>query len=165
MNSSEATLPRPPAGFPLDAVLDYQRIDGAQLTIYLDNTAVATAGGSSEPISTTLASSQVVSLTTNILSSGSLRTGLTTFLDGESGDATATPRSVLLVRGPGGVYDAQWFNTADAEVLVELNNLLNQILAGDTAVTPGTPQATPEETVAATEAATTATPTVPPDNN
>jgi len=165
LDSSEATLPRPPAGFPLDAVLDYQRIDGAQLTIYLDNTAVVTAGGNSEPISTTLASSQVVSLTTNILSSGSLRTGLTTFLDGESGDATATPRSVLLVRGPGGVYDAQWFNTADAEVLVELNNLLNQILAGNTVVTPGTPQATPEETVAAPEAATTATPTVPPDNN
>lgn len=168
LDSSEATLPRPPAGFALDAVLDYQRIDGAQLTIFLDNTAVATMGSSSEPISTTLSSSQVVSLTTNLLSSGSLRTGLTTFLDSESdaaGTATSAPRSTLLVRGPGGVYDGQWFNNADEEVLAELNSLLNQILGGNTAVAPGTPQATPEETVIATEVTATATPTVPPDDN
>lgn len=159
---SEATLPRPPALFPLDAVLDYQRIDGAQLTIFLDDTAVANSGSSTQPITTTLSSTQVISLTTNLLSSGDLRTGLTTFLlpETEEGiaDTTATPdtpRSVVLVRGPGGVYDAQWFNTADADLLAELNLLLNQLLASSPAVDTTTPEATPEVTI-------TAIPTDPP---
>lgn len=142
LDASEATLPRPPATFPLDAVLDYQRSDGAQLTILLDDTAVATLLNG-QPISTTLSSSQVISLTTELLASGSLRTGLTTFLS----DGTVTPeatRSVLLVRGPGGVYDAQWNDAFRAEELAELNTLLNDLLAGETAVPATPPSPTPD---------------------
>ena len=148
---SESTLPRPPAAFPLDAVLDYQRVDGARLTIFVDDTAVASIG-SNQPITTTLGSSQVISLTTSLLASGNLRTGLTTFLAEDEGpEATATPnapRSLLLVRGPGGVYDAQWFNTADVPVLVELNILLDQLLAETPAL-----ESTTEATVAPTDLA------------
>ncbi|MAT97585.1 MAG: hypothetical protein CL608_10620 [Anaerolineaceae bacterium] len=160
---SESVLPRPPVAFPLDAVLDYQRIDGAQITIFMDDTAVAT-NGSTEPITTTLSSSQVVSLTTNLLASGSLRTGLNTFLTAED-DTSATstpnaPRSVVLVRGPAGVYDAQWFNTANVEVLAELNALLNQMLSLDTAVPEITPDPSAEATVTATvEASSSPAPT------
>ncbi len=149
--NSESVLPRPPAAFPLDAVLDYQRVDGAQLTIFMDDTAVASSR-STFPITTTLGSSQVISLTNGLLASGSLRTGLTTFLDSENdGTATATPsapRSVLLVRGPVGVYDGQWFNTSEVAVLAELNALLDQILSLDTAVPPTTtePEVTPTAT-------------------
>jgi hypothetical protein len=147
LSANEATLPRPPAAFPLDAVLDYQRNDGAQLIIFMDDTAVVTLNNS-QPISTTLESSQVISLTTNLLASGSLRTGLTTFL-GESGAGTTTPqaaRSVVLVRGPAGVYDAQWAGTSDVDVLAELNSLLNQLLSVDTAVPTAIPEATRDET-------------------
>ncbi|MEZ4594727.1 MAG: hypothetical protein R3D55_26820 [Chloroflexota bacterium] len=128
LEASEATLPRPPAAFPLDAVLDYQRSDGAELTIFMDDTAVLTLNNG-QTISTTLGSSQVISLTTALLASGSLRTGLATFL----GDGTATPeaaQSVLLVRGPGGVYDAQWNDAFAVVELAELNALLNELLAG-----------------------------------
>jgi hypothetical protein len=145
--ASTATLPRPPAAFPLDAVLNYQRNDGARLTIFMDNTAVV-AINNSQPVSSTLSSSQVISLTTNLLASGSLRTGLTTFL-GTADAGTATPqasRSLLLVRGPAGVYDAQWLDTSNVEVLAELNSLLNQLLADGTAVPETTPATTPEGT-------------------
>lgn len=166
--SSESVLPQPPVAFPLAAVLDYQRVDGAQLTIFMDDTAVAASSSSSQPITTTLSSSQVISLTTDLLASGSLRLGLTTFLAPEDSSAvTATPnapRSVLLVRGPAGVYDAQWFNSFEVAVLAELDALLNQILSLDTAVpdTPTTPEAGPEIGVEATEEAVVATPTATP---
>lgn len=160
--SSDATLPKPPAAFPLDAVLDYQRLDAARLTIFMDGTAVAATNGS-QPITNTLSSSQVISLTTNLLASGSLRTGLTTFLPPETAagaaQATATPtapRSTLLVRGPAGVYDAQWFSTANVELLAELNTLLNQMLSGSTAVPDTTPETTqdPDETAVPQPSAT-----------
>jgi hypothetical protein len=159
--ASETTIARPPAAFPLTAVLDYQRVDGAQLTIFVDGTAVASSN-SSQAITTTLSSSQVISLTTNLLGSGSLRTGLTTLVtpENEAGAVVATatpnaPRSVLLLRGPAGVYDAQWFNTANVPVLAELNDLLNLILSGETAV-PSDPTAatTPETTASATPTST-----------
>ncbi len=148
--ASDATLPRPPVQFPLAAVLQYSRVDGAQLTLLADGTAVALSGG--QPVTTTLSSSQVISLTTSLLESGVLRTGLTTFLAPEAtAEVTVTPtpsaaRSVLLVRGPDTVYDGQWFNTAAVPELAELNALLNLILqGGGTAVPPeGTPEASPD---------------------
>ena len=155
--TSQATLPRPPATFPLDAVLDYQRSDGAQLTIFMDDTAVATLNNS-QTTSATLSSSQVISLTTQLLASGSLRTGLSTFL----GAGTATPvatRSVLLVRGPGGVYDAQWSDAFNVVELVELNQLLNELLTGETAVPNSASTPGPEETAVPNE-----TPTPTPDS-
>lgn len=149
--ASETTVERPPSAFPLTAVLDYQRVDGAQLTIFMDGTAVANINNS-QPISTTLSSSQVISLTSNLLGSGSLRTGLTTFLPPENAEGvivtTATPnapRSLLLLRGPAAVYDGQWFNTADVPILAELNVLLDSILSGETAV-PAKATETPDST-------------------
>lgn len=147
--SSEATLARPPAILPLDAVLHYQRVDQAQLTIFSDGTAVAFSR-TIEPITTTLSSSQVISLTTDLLASGSLRTGLTTFLPPESASGvtpTATPnspRSAVLVRGADGVYDAQWYNTSEVPALAALNTLLTEILFTNTAVPEATAEGTPE---------------------
>lgn len=150
---SNATLPRPPVQFPLNAVLQYNRSDRGQLTLFNDGTAAALSGG--EPVTTTLSSSQVISLTTSLLNSGSLRTGLTTFLGPEPNvQVTPTPnpaRSVLLVRGPDGVYDGQWLNAAAVPELAELNALLDEILQrGGTAVPQETPEGTPEAAPAAT---------------
>jgi hypothetical protein len=164
LTASETTIERPPFAFPLTAVLDYQRMDGAQLTIFMDGTAVANINGS-QPISTTLSSSQLISVTTNLLGSGRLRTGLTTFVppENEAGEVVATatpatPRSVLLLRGPAGVYDAQWFNTANVPVLAELNELLDLILLGETAVpNETTVTATPETTEGTPSASPTST--------
>ncbi|WP_420644177.1 hypothetical protein [Candidatus Leptofilum sp.] len=164
LTASEVTLPRPPVGFPLTAVLDYQRIDGAQLTVFMDNTAVASLN-SSQPISTTLTSSQVISLTNNLLASGSLRTGLNTFLDNDTAATPEVTRSWLLVRGPAGVYDAEWIGTADVEVLAELNTLLDELLSQEISTPESTPIATPEDSETAVPATTpTATPTATPDS-
>lgn len=148
--ASDATLPRPPVVFPLNAVLQYNRVDGAALTLLADGTAVALNGGQS--ITTTLGTTQVISLTANLLQSGVVRTGLTTFLAPETAatiTVTPTPnvaQSVLLVRGPDTVYDGQWLNTANVPELAELNALLDQLLQGGGAAVPlvETPQATPE---------------------
>ena len=144
LEASEDTIVRPPAGFPLAAVLDYQRIDGAQLTIFANDTAVASNPAVTQLVTTTLSSSQVISLTTDLLASGSLRTGLTTFLT-DAGTATPTAaRTVLLVRGPAGVYDAQWVNVTAVPELAELDDLLNQLLAIEPPPVSETPAATSE---------------------
>jgi hypothetical protein len=41
-----------------------------------------------------------------------------------------------------GVYDAQWFNTANDPALTDLNALLDQLLMAGTAVLETTPEAT-----------------------
>lgn len=147
--ASEDTIARPPAAFPLSAVLDYQRLDGAQLTIFADDTTVASSPTITQPVTTTLSSSQVISLTTDLLASGSLRTGLTTFLspagDVDGGGATPRiPRTLLVVRGSAGVYDAQWFTVAIIPELADLDDLLNQIVGIETAVPTQTAEPTPE---------------------
>ena len=166
--SSETVLVRPPAAFPLDAVLDYQRLDNSRLTIFMDGTAVAL--GSSQPVTSTLSSSQVISLTTNLLASGVLRTGLTTFVSPETAvgttEATATPaspRTLLLVRGPAAVYDAQWFNTANVPLLAELNELLSEMLLAGTVVPEFPDDSPPEIVTAAPENATSSPTPIPAD--
>lgn len=142
--ASDVTVERPPALFPLNAVLGYQRVDGARLTIFRDGTAVAISP-SNQTVTTTLASSDIISLTTTLLESNELKLGLTTFLgeprtdEGEDLPETTTatqtptpppPRSVLLLRGPQGVYDGFWPETANVPLLEPLNELLNS-LVGD----------------------------------
>jgi hypothetical protein len=171
-------IERPPAGFPLTAVLDYERVDGARLTIFEDGTAVATDAIGNE-VSSQISTTQVVSLTTELISNGVVRTGLNTFNLGASAavsetvNVTATPkppRTRLIVRGPGGVYDAEWFNTFDVPELLALNTLLAQFL--DAPLIPG-PDETPElnetltpeaETTAEAEPTTTVETTSEPES-
>ena len=172
MANNENALNRPPTAFPLTGILDYQRMDGTQLTIFNDGTAVAVSP-SNQTVTTTLSSTAVLSLTTPLLDSNELKLGLTSFLGAEDGESdeegTSTPippRSVLLVRGPGGVYDGFWEDTTNIALLVPLNELIGQLLADETeaqieeeatieATTEGTPL--PEATVTA-EQTSTATP-------
>ena len=167
---SDNTTERPPTSFPLNGILDYQRIDGAQLTILNDGTAVAVSP-SNQTLTTTLSSSEVLSLTTTLLESNQLKLGLTSFLGDSSvptDDGTPTPlapRSVLLVRGSGGVYDGFWEDTTDIALLDPLNELLTQIIGDvsqdqiddatdDELTTGGTPSSEATVTVEPTSTAT-----------
>lgn len=145
--------PRPPDGFPLTALLDYRRADGARLTIYQDG--LVQAEGINTPVlSDTIPAGQAISLTTSLIEAEAVQPGLTSFGPEEAeGEGTvAAPRSRLLVRGPGGVYDAAWRggNTAVAPVEALLAALLPEAI---------NPELTP--TVAPT-ATVTITPTVVP---
>ncbi|NJN54708.1 MAG: hypothetical protein HC804_08110, partial [Anaerolineae bacterium] len=108
-------IERPPTDFPLTAVLDYKRVDGARLTLYGDGTAVAQpANGESR--TTIISPTLVLTLTNELIASGAVHTGLNTFggnptsiitnTEGLTETVTATPkppRSSLVLRGPGGV--------------------------------------------------------------
>jgi len=125
-------------------MLDYKRADGARLTLYLDGTAV-TVAPTAEVYTSTVPLSQMDDLVGGLLDSGELSLGLGTF---RGGTALSSPRSLLLVRGPDGVYDGQWDDVPD---FTALNALLEALLPAPLA-TP-TPPAT-----AASQAAPTPTP-------
>jgi len=135
---------RPPTGFPLTALLDYRRADGTRLTIYQDGLTRAqdTAG---VVYTSTIRAIDILSLTTPLLNSGVVSSGLTTFNTTDTGTGTA---SLLLLRGPDAVYDGRWVGTETA--VAPLDTLLNQLVGlvesnGGTAVPTETavPSATP----------------------
>lgn len=149
---ADAAAPRPPSPFPLDALLDYRRADNAQLTIFQDGRVVALNAAAT--VTGTLSSSQINSLTTDLLASGQLQLGLTSFKPTATPAVTATieeaPPAVsrLLLRGPQGVYDGQWPGIPD---LPELNALLDSFLPPREAVpVPLGTAVSPEPTAAAT---------------
>lgn len=156
--------PRPPTGIALDALVDYKRLDGNQLTLSFDGR--ITVQTSDQIIYTdTMTTTGVLSITNDLLNSGQLKLGLNTFLeDGvtgqESGSATS---SILLVRGPDGIVDGE-FEAIDLPFLADLNALLDSFLSPTEAVV-ATPTAdlttTPE---AATAEPVTATPTPTPSS-
>jgi hypothetical protein len=164
---NDAVLPSPPTDFPLTAVLDYQRTDGARLTLFADGTAV-TVSPTGEQFTTVLSPTQTISLTTELIANGTVRTGLNAFqpqesfavvvTDGVTTTITTTPRpprTVLVVRGPSGVYDAEWFELFELPELQALNDLLGQLLL--TTISEPEETAIPEGTV---EPESTATLTV-----
>ncbi|MCA9971204.1 MAG: hypothetical protein KC425_13355 [Anaerolineales bacterium] len=144
----------PPAGFPLTALLDYRRADGARLTLYRDGLARA-AGAAGEVVTTTLGAAEVISLTTGLVDGGFVALGLTSFGDDVEGT------SQLLVRGAGGVYDARWEGAETAVSAVDA--LLDGLL--ETAVAPEVIEPQPAETppdASPSPAADTPTPAASP---
>ena len=135
---------RPPIGLPLTAVLDYQRADGAQLTLYqdgqlrgIDTNAVTYTG--------TMTTTSVMSLTRSLLESGELSPGLTTFLNNDTVTETREiPLSVLLVRGVNGIYDAEWPNP-DVPFLAGLNAMLDALIQPLAIEATAIPEATIED--------------------
>jgi hypothetical protein len=135
-------LERPPTGFPLDGLIDYQRADGVRLTVHRDGTAVVQLPENSI-FTTTLSSNEIISLTQTLIDSGDIHLGLTTFELTGSADATVTPLSRVLVRGSAGMYDGAWESAVDNPVLNMLNTLLLQLIPADTdLVETAVPQST-----------------------
>ena len=118
-------IDRPPVGFPLTALLDYQRDDGAQLTLFADGSTVALSN-SNDIFTDTLAVSQVISLTTSLIESGEVKLGLTTFAD-EAESETVVSR--ILIRGDQGVYDGMWQRATQEPSLENINALLDSFVA------------------------------------
>ncbi len=112
---------RPPAAFPLAALLDYKRADGARLTLYEDGLLVA-AIKETAVFTATLSATEIISLTTPLLESGLLQTGLTSFLTPPESE----PYAMLLLRGPQAVLDARW--TGRKTAVAPLDDLLDQLL-------------------------------------
>ena len=123
----DTAVERPPAAFPLEALLDYRRADNTRLTIYQDGR--VTAVTATETVTSTLNITQIISLTASLLDSGQLQTGLKSFLPTPAPVVTTTvevaPMSTLVVRGPDAVYDGHWMGIPD---LLELNALLDSLL-------------------------------------
>lgn len=113
-------LPRPPSEVALSSLLDYRREDGFQLALAADGTArVADEAG--ETVTTTLSSSEVISLTTALLNSDVLQAGLTAFTAGEL-------PNTLLVRGDQGLLEAAWTSGATPAAIEPLAARLNEII-------------------------------------
>jgi hypothetical protein len=153
--------PRPTPDFPLDAILDYKRLDDNRLTLF-ENGRITVQNSSQIIYTGTVTTTNMISLTADLLASGQLRPGLTTFLgDGniaagtpETTSAPESPVSLLLVRSNNGVYDGE-FENIDIPFLADLNTLLDSFLgiseptATGTAEVPAEPeenQATPTPT-------------------
>lgn len=130
---------RPPARFPLAALLDYRRADGARLTLLADGGVVAETAVDS--ITSTLPISQTAALVGSLLASGELSLGLTSF------DETAAPHHQLLVRGPEGVVDGSWGAETAVLFLADLDSLLQQLLPASAAPTA---TSTPDPVLTAT---------------
>lgn len=91
---------RPPPEIPLATLLDYQRGDGARLSVLLDGTARAKKPGG-ETVTTTLTSNQVLSMTTALVESDVLQPGLEAYVAGDIAN-------ILLVRGLRGMSEVAW---------------------------------------------------------
>lgn len=133
-------LTPPPLALPLDTMLDYQRVDGAHLTMQLSGQVVATDPAGS-PYTTTLPVSQVISLTTRLAETNRLVRGVTAYTAGEL-------PNILLVRGPLAMLEAAWRDLAPADIrpiLVELDALLDEII-GLSEAEPAPPEPTPTAT-------------------
>lgn len=117
---------RPPLEIPLATVVDYQRDDGARLSVLLDGTARATKPAG-ETVTMTLTSSQVLSVTAALVESDVLQPGLDAYV------ADDAP-NILLVRSLRGMAEVAW--TEDdgppegaLPQIRFLNSLLDELLA------------------------------------
>ncbi|MCA9932865.1 MAG: hypothetical protein H6662_03965 [Ardenticatenaceae bacterium] len=137
---------RPPAGFPLAALLDYRRADGARLTIYQDGF-IEAQDAATAVYTSTLAATDIFSLTTHLLDSGLLSSGLTSFtVQNTETETTTVATSLLLLRGPDAVYDGRW--QGEETAVAPLDTLLNQLIGlveenEGTAVATATPTPAP----------------------
>lgn len=153
-------ISKPQSTFPLDGLLHYTRADNAQLTLFPNSTLI-TIDPLGTSYTTTLTSTLPVSLTTSLLATDLLQPGFKTFTVSASGSLTTTvtpepPTFALAVRGPNGVYDAEWLTLPDHEIIRFLDDLLSNILPVEAPpneimpdeTTPDSPTTPPAESTA-----------------
>ncbi|MBK8988559.1 MAG: hypothetical protein IPM39_21235 [Chloroflexi bacterium] len=140
-----SALPQPDRLFPLDALVQYRRADGARLTLLADGALIGvdTAG---VVFTGTLTATSPISLTTTLVKSNLLQPGLRTF---NTSQTATSPQTVLVVRGPTGLLDGQWTTLPDNAIFATLDALWADLIglpeARETAVPPATiaPSPTP----------------------
>lgn len=138
-------LTAPPLELPLDTMIDYQRADGARLTIRHNGQTVG-----QEPLgrtfTTTLPVSTVMTLTTNMAATGRMIPGVEQYAAGES-------PFLLLVRGPYQMWELGWRELAPPDLrpfIAQLDRHLDGLIGplSTPAATPGTGTPTGTETPA-----------------
>lgn len=121
---AEQGMPRPPLEIPLDTMVDYQRGDGARLTLTLDDQALVT-DAEETVITETLTAGQVISFSTSLLEADLFAPGIDAYVSGESDN-------LLLVRGTQGMVEAAWDGSSAPAALAgdvaQLDELLEQLL-------------------------------------
>lgn len=116
-------IPAPVLELPLDMWLDYQREDGARLTVQLDGRVVG-LDPAGQPYTSTLALTDLISVTTLLQESDDLILGVTNY-------ATATAPNILLLRWSSGLSEAIWAETAPPGVraiLPQLDGWLDELI-------------------------------------
>jgi hypothetical protein len=148
--TADATVEKPDTVFPVAGLLRYTRADDAQLTLYPNSTLISV-----DPFgavyTNTLTSTLPISLTTSLFDTGLLQPGFSTFVVEEASPITTTvtaepPTSTLAVRGANGVYDAEWLELPDFDVIRFLDTLLNRTLLLGGSDDLSEPETTPEPT-------------------
>jgi hypothetical protein len=143
------SVDKPKSAFPVNGLLQYTSADTSQLTLFPDSTLVA-IDALGTIYTTTLTSTLPISLTTSLLETGVLQSGYTTFTAQNTEPVTTTvtaeiPMSTLAVRGPDGVYDAEWRNLPDYEAFQFLHSLLTSFFSSEDPSASETPVETTEE--------------------
>lgn len=150
--TADVSLPHPASPFPLDGLVDYRRADGSQLSLLADGTLIG-IDTSGDIFTGTLTSTSPLSLTATLVRSNLLQPGLRTFTAAPS----ATPQTILVVRGPTGVLDGQWDTLPERDIFVTLNTLLADLIGGSPTGSL-TPQPEAEVTAVSTTIAPSPTP-------
>lgn len=112
-------IPRPPSEVDLSALLDYRREDGAHLALHVDGTAHI-EDGAGETITTTLGTTEVLSVTNSLLESGMLQPELTHFTEGDL-------PNTLLVRGDRGMMEVAWTEGDTPDEIVDEVEILERL--------------------------------------
>lgn len=124
--TAEISLPQPEPLFPLDALIVYQRADGAALTLFYDG-ALLGLDTSGQAFSGTLTTTLPLSLTQSVTGSNLLQPGYRTLL-GETAVASSGPQTTLAARGPAGVLDGRWAAPPNHPIFAALNELLAALI-------------------------------------
>jgi hypothetical protein len=98
---SSQGIPRPPLQIPLSSMLDFQRDDGAQLTLLADGRAIGRAPEAGIVVTETLTAAEVVSVTVSLAQSGVLTTGVEAYAADEA-------NNILLIRAEQGMMEFAW---------------------------------------------------------
>ncbi len=139
-------LTPPPLELPLDMMIDYQRADGARLTVRHNGQMVGQEQ-LGRTFTTTLPVSTVMTLTTGMAATGRMLSGVEQYTAGE------LPH-LLLVRGPFQMWELGWRELAPPDLrpfIAQLDRFLDRLInpvstpaAGETPSGTTTPAATPE---------------------
>ena len=147
--TADSSLVEDSVMFPLNGLVQYTRADNAQLTLFTDSTLIA-IDPTGTAYTSTLTTTSPISLSTSLLDSNLLSPGFNTFITTAPPTTTVTAEpalSVLAVRGPNGVYDAEWAKLPENEAIQFLNNLLNTLFPQAVPEGLETPDAVTEEPV------------------
>lgn len=138
---AEEGLQTPDPPIPLEALLYYHRNDGVETSLLIDNQ-INILRGDGITLTDTLTNSFALSLTLDLVGSGALNEGVSSFPEIPTGN-------FVVVRGPENVWEAGWADEPDQLILPfieQLNELIERMLRVSQESEDDVGTATPEPT-------------------